>query len=128
MSQTRNTKQKTALKKAFEEANRPLSPEEVLELASMEVEGLGLATVYRNIKLLVEDGSLVPVELVNEPPRYEIAGKDHHHHFRCTGCDKVFELEGCYHEVNKMVPKGFKIEVHHILFYGTCRGCNRVPQ
>jgi Fur family ferric uptake transcriptional regulator len=121
--QPRNTRQKTALRQAFEKAARPLSPEEALELASHEVSGIGLATVYRNIKSLVEEGFLTTVELVNEPPRYEIAGKDHHHHFRCNKCHKVYELEGCLHNVESIVPKGFKVSVHHILFYGTCESC-----
>lgn len=124
MTLVRNTKQKSALREAFEKANRPLSPEEVCDLARKNVKALGLATVYRNIKSLVEDGVLATVELINEPPRYEIAGKAHHHHFRCTDCDKVFELEGCIHNVDKLVPKGYKIEQHHLLFYGTCKSCN----
>ena len=112
------------MRSAFEEANRPLSPEEVWEIAREEVEGLGLATVYRNIKSLVEDGVLTQVELVNEPPRYEISGKGHHHHFRCNSCDKVFELEGCLHDVDKLVPRGYQVSVHHLIFYGTCKVCN----
>jgi len=123
-TQTRNTKQKAALKSAFESADRPLSPEEALEIAEINVAGLGLATVYRNIKQLVDDGFLVIVELVNEPPRYELAGKGHHHHFRCNDCNKVYELEGCLRDVDKLVPKGYQVSVHHLLFYGTCKTCN----
>lgn len=126
MAQTRNTKQKSALRKAFENAGRPLSPEEVLEMAASEVEGIGLATVYRNIRQLVDDGFLSTVQLVNEPPRYELSGKGHHHHFRCTKCGKVFELEGCAEGVDSIVPKGYKVDVHHILFYGDCRGCSKI--
>jgi len=121
---TRVTRQKVALRQAFEKVGRPLSPEEVWEVASKQVKGLGLATVYRNIKSLVEDNVIVPVELINEAPRYEIAGKGHHHHFRCNDCDKVFELEGCIHNVEKLVPRGYKVQVHHLVFYGSCKECN----
>jgi len=124
MIQTRVTKQKTALRDAFQKVGRPLSPEEVWDIARKEVKNLGLATVYRNIKSLVEDGVLVSVQLINEPPRYEIAGKGHHHHFRCNECNKVYELEGCIHNVEKLVPRGYSVQVHHLLFYGTCKGCN----
>ncbi len=125
MTQTRNTKQKTALRHAFESADRPLSPEEALNLAASEVKGINLATIYRNIKQLVEDGFLAEVELMNEPSRYELAGKEHHHHFRCRKCDKVFDLGGCTHEIDRLVPRGYRVEEHQILFYGLCKSCNR---
>ena len=122
---TRNTKQRDAVKTVFENEDRPLSPEEVLVFAKKHVPGLGIATVYRAINALVEDGWLETVNLLGEPDRYEVAGKHHHHHFRCNECRRVFEIEGCLHHVDKLVPRGFKVIEHHINFDGLCRDCNR---
>ena len=77
----RETRQRIAIRRVFESADGPISPEDVLALAQESVSGLGIATVYRSIKNLVEEGWLVAVELPGQASRYEVAGKGHHHHF-----------------------------------------------
>ena len=120
---TRQTKQKQALRDAFVQADRPLSPEEVLGLAKQHVPGMSIATVYRNIGSLVEDKWLTTVELPGAASRYEIAGKKHHHHFQCNGCEKVYELAGCDLPVKPVLPKGFRVTGHEFFLYGTCADC-----
>ncbi len=121
--QQRETRQRRAIRAALEEAGHPLSPKELLELARGDVEGLGIATVYRNVKSLQEEGWLATVELPGEPPRYEVAGKEHHHHFHCRACDRVFEVEGCPGDLKRVTPKGFKLERHEFVLYGVCVQC-----
>lgn len=119
----RDTKQRRAIRALFEKANRPLSPTEVLELGKEEVSGLGIATVYRSLKSLVDEKWLVPVQLPGEPDRYEPAGKHHHHHFHCRECKKVYEVEGCPGDLKKLSPRGFKLEGHELTLYGVCAAC-----
>ena len=117
----RNTNQRRAIRQAIEDADRPLDANEVL--AEANAEGLGLATVYRTLKLGVEEGWLKPVELPNAPTRYEMAGKKHHHHFECRDCNKVFDVEGCPGNLQALVPEGFTLEDHEIILYGNCGKC-----
>ncbi len=119
----RDTRQRKAIRKALREAGHPLSPKELLEKARDEVEGLGIATVYRNLKALQEEGWLVPVELPGDTPRYELAGKDHHHHFHCRECDRVYEVDGCPGNVRALTPDGFQLEDHEFVLYGLCERC-----
>lgn len=119
----RNTKQKEAIRAAFLEADRPLSPDETLAIAQAEVSGLSIATVYRNIVSLVEEKWLTTVELPGEAKRYEVAGKEHHHHFRCNDCGKVFELQGCTVNIKPQLPRGFRASGHDFFIYGTCAEC-----
>jgi Fur family ferric uptake transcriptional regulator len=121
--QLRNTKQKEAIRTAFEEADRPLSPEETLALAQKIVAGVSIATVYRNIATLVVDKWLVPVEFPGDSTRYEVAGKAHHHHFHCNACGKVFEMEGCGMQIKPKLPKGFRVTSHEFFLYGSCSDC-----
>jgi Fur family transcriptional regulator, ferric uptake regulator len=121
----RSTRQKAAIRSAFERAARPLSPQEALEIARVDVGGLGIATVYRNIKALLADGWLCSVELPGAMPAYELAGKRHHHHFRCDKCGGVFELNGCVPNINKLAVSGFRVRSHDIVLYGLCRTCRR---
>ncbi len=57
----RSTRQRNAIREVIESADRPLSPQEILEAARVTIAGLGLATVYRNVKLLLADGVLAAV-------------------------------------------------------------------
>jgi Fur family ferric uptake transcriptional regulator len=119
----RNTRQKAAIREAFERSGRPLSTEEVRLEAERSSRGLGMATVYRSIKALLDAGWLSVVEVPGRLPLYEIAGKGHHHHFSCTQCDRVYELEGCT-KVHAKLPRGFKASGHEVTLYGTCAPCS----
>jgi Fur family ferric uptake transcriptional regulator len=122
---TRDTRQRRAIRNAFLHAGRPLDPSEVLGLAAGEHGGLGIATVYRNIKMLVEEGWLIPVELPGRNTHYEVAGKEHHHHFYCSTCGKVFELMACLPDVQLLAPLGFEVTGHDLVLYGHCQNCAR---
>ncbi len=119
----RNTRQRGALRRAFQRADRPLSTSEVLELARAEVGRLGIATVYRNIRAMLDEGWLATVSLPGEAPRYELHGKPHHHHFHCRSCDRVFDVPGCTHDLGAGLPDGFTLHDHEVVLFGTCRDC-----
>jgi len=119
----RDTRQRRAIRRVLETAGRPLTPLEVLSAAHRHVPRLGLATVYRNLKTLVKDGQLVPVDLPGEASRYEPAGKGHHHHFRCRRCDRLFEVRGCRPAAAGRPPRGFVVESHEVVWYGRCASC-----
>ncbi|MCX7717895.1 MAG: transcriptional repressor [Candidatus Sumerlaeaceae bacterium] len=121
----RNTNQRRAIRKAFEETGRPLSPLEVLQAAKPYAPSLGIATVYRALKGLTEEGWLMPVELPGESPRFEMANKPHHHHFSCRKCKLVFDLPECRESFKALVPPNFTVDSHEVVFYGLCPKCGR---
>lgn len=120
----RDTSQRRAIRRALEDAGRPLGALEVLEASKPQAPGLGIATVYRNLKALLAEGAISEVALPGEPPRYEAAGKDHHHHFRCERCEKVYELGGaCLSDLKAALPRGFRATSHEVLVHGVCAAC-----
>ena len=119
----RDTPQRRAIRAALLDAGRPLTPEEVLSAGRVRVPSLGIATVYRNLKVLYEEGWAATVELPGEPVRYERAGKPHHHHFFCRACEQAFEVEGCPGGLRAVLPDGFELESHEVVLYGRCPGC-----
>lgn len=120
----RRTQQRDAIREAVQHADRPLSPQEILDAATAAAPGLGMATVYRTVKSGVEEGWLKAVDLPGGPTRYEPGGKHHHHHFECTDCHRVFDLDGCPGNLRKLLPGGFTLESHEVLLYGKCERCN----
>ena len=119
----RKTNQRDAILQVFEEARGPLNPQQVLEAAGRYAQGLGIATVYRTLRALVERGHLTAVQIPGEPSRYERCGKGHHHYFRCRTCAQVFNIEGCPGNFAALVPRGFRLEDHELVLHGLCAGC-----
>ena len=119
----RDTAQRRAIRGVFSHENRPLTPQELLERAQDTVPQIGLATVYRTLKSMTEAGSVLVVDVPGEPQRYELAGKDHHHHFSCRTCGRMFEMDGCPDDLERLVPAGFVMEDHEVFIYGRCRDC-----
>jgi len=122
----RNTRQKRAVRRALDEARRPLSPGEVHSAVIRQISSISLATVYRIIRSLLEDGELVSVPLPGAPDRYEtrICADHHHHHFHCDGCERVYDIPGCGLKVDTTLPTDFSMTRHEVVLYGLCASCS----
>ncbi|MCA8943472.1 MAG: transcriptional repressor [Planctomycetes bacterium] len=119
----RKTRQREAILAVLSGERRPLTPTEIVGLADQAVPGINLATVYRNLKLLAETGQVISVECFGQTARYEVAGLDHHHHFLCEDCDRLFDLPGCVEDFESIAPRGFEVRRHHVQLAGRCDEC-----
>jgi Fur family ferric uptake transcriptional regulator len=126
VSTERNTRQRRTIREVVERAGRPLSTDEILAGAQAQIPSLGKATVYRSIRTLLDEGWLAPVDVPGRSALYERAGKDHHHHFECTHCKRVYELDGCASEIRGEIPAGFIASGHDVTIYGACAHCAAV--
>ena len=122
MPAERRTKQQQAIQRAITASKRPLSPGEVLARARRSSPTLSLATVYRGLKRLEDEGAIARVEIPGQPTRFESqrAASQHHHHFVCRVCDRVYDIPGCAPGVDGLAPKGFRVESHEIVLFGVC--------
>lgn len=118
----RETKQRNAIKSAIEKAGRPLGPKEILVLAGSEVPNLGIATVYRNIKTMVEKGELEPVELPGQAPRYQPPTDQKQHLFICEKTDSVFTINPAPEDFRPQLPEDFVLKRYQIICYGEVTG------
>lgn len=125
------TRQRGAVIDALREAGRPLSPAEILAAAQRQVPSLGLATVYRNLRALLDDAQVHAVELPGQADRYELSAEPgavtHRHYFQCLTCDRVFPLEGCPGHLEDITPPGFEVEHHELTLLGRCPDCAGKP-
>lgn len=120
----RSTRQRDVISRVLDTAEGPLGVAEVLGRAQGDLPGLGIATVYRTLKLLTDQGRIHPVTLDGET-LYEASGRGHHHHFSCTTCGKVFTLHTCPVALPRgtVYPGGFIVEAHEVTLYGRCPQC-----
>lgn len=87
---------------------------------------LGRATVYRNVKLMVELGFVCRVLLNDGSLHYQVSHRGHHHHLICTECGNSIDLVGCGIEevlADKASELGFLAEGHWLEVYGCCESC-----
>ena len=123
----RKTRQYQAIFEVIAHGGRPLLAQEILELGARAVPKLSLATVYRQVKSVLEDGSIRQVQLPGQNPRYEIDSHahdhGHHHYFQCRRCEKVFDVQSCPGNLDKLAPAGFMVEDHEMILYGRCGEC-----
>jgi Fur family ferric uptake transcriptional regulator len=120
----RDTRQRQAIYNALVKAGRPLAVNELFLAAKTDIAGLGIATVYRNLKSLLSENRIKQVDLPGEPPRWELLPGDHHHHFLCRTCNKLFEVYNCPDDLQRLLPEGYTLEEHDILLRGQCNMCS----
>lgn len=125
----RRTRQREAIYSALGDAERPLSFEELLERAREHYPRLGERTVFRNVREMLDDHSLVRVYLPGQPARYELPTGNHCPHFICRKCNNVFvlpeETPDILPEYAAKIPDAFVAEGEEVIIYGYCRECPR---
>ncbi|MGH1438724.1 MAG: Fur family transcriptional regulator [Cellvibrionaceae bacterium] len=120
----RHTKQRQVITMMLRQADRPLLPKELLDKAQESLPQLGIATVFRTLKKMVDEGEAKIVSLPGDSPRYERSDLAHHHHFKCKECESVFEINGCPGHLEQLLPKGFQMLDHEITLFGRCADCS----
>ena len=125
------TAQRTAIADIMLRSERHLSADDVaLELTRRE-SGIGLATVYRTIELLLKSGLLVERDFGEGFRRYEPARDvPHHEHLLCTVCGKVREFrDERLERMTTLVAEshGYARQRHRLVIYGVCDDCQRGP-
>ena len=126
----RRTAQKDAMKEVFRLHKRPLSVQEVHDRATEILSDIGIATIYRGIKRLLNEGYIEEVLAPGNAPRYEIRQDEicHHAHFFCRECGTIH----CLKEVRIENPSeewremGIEVEREERFLFGTCWTCRSV--
>ncbi|MDQ1325089.1 MAG: Fur family transcriptional regulator, peroxide stress response regulator [Campylobacterota bacterium] len=90
---------------------------------------LSVATIYKNIIIMVEKGVLVEVPIAGKKSKYELSKLDHMH-LICTQCGEVEDLP-CIESIDKifdslMQKEHFKLFRQQINLYGVCSHCQQL--
>ena len=87
---------------------------------------ISLATIYKNILLMVEKSVVVEVPIAGKKSKYELAKEDHIH-LVCTECGLV-EDKPCLANSSELLNKlstndNFKLKRREVNLYGVCKKC-----
>lgn len=121
----KKTRQRAAIIQVFRAEERPLTAAEIHRLARGTIPRLGLATVYRLIRRMLDEQELVGVDFPGQPTRYELPTRAMHSHFICTRCNKVFDLpdSATSSQFSIELPPGFQARGHEMIVFGLCPNC-----
>jgi Fur family transcriptional regulator, ferric uptake regulator len=121
----RNTQQRQIILDIIDAAPGPVSVNEILSKAENNDHLIGIATIYRTVKLLIENKMICQVILPDGQSRYETTGtaKHHHHHLHCSSCDKVIDIHQCCEHLHESEVEGHLIQRHEITLFGVCKDC-----
>ena len=121
---SRRTEQREAILDALAASERAVTAQEL----HGQLEGVGLATVYRNLQRLADAGDADTLRRENGEVAFLICESGHHHHLTCRVCGRVEQVRDCrLEEWAREVASGhgFSEVEHRAELVGVCAGCSR---
>lgn len=101
--------------------------DELFEQVRSRLPRVSLATVYRNLEWLCQQGIVQKIEVGGRQKRFDGTTKLHYH-IRCIGCGRVDDVD--MHPVEELdhvllKKNGYTVMGHRLEFWGTCPACSR---
>jgi len=99
---------------------------ELYDRLKKEYPKLSLGTVYRNLNVLTDTGSIKRLSFPGQSDRFDV-NTDEHFHLMCEKCGKVEDVTLSHlAEMDREVlhQTGFQVGTHQIVLKGLCRSCN----
>ncbi|MBN2101285.1 MAG: transcriptional repressor [Candidatus Aenigmarchaeota archaeon] len=126
MGKNRMTSQRLKILEYLRSVKTHPTAEMVYKAVSRDLPAITLATVYRNLNLLAEQGQILRFEIGKE---YRFDGDTCcHQHFVCTKCGKlidIFNKKLSEQAMKSVDSEEFFPKSVRIIFYGTCKKCKK---
>jgi Fur family ferric uptake transcriptional regulator len=122
------TKQRIALADLLAEMDDFRTAQDLHAILRERGEGVGLATVYRTLQSMVDDGELDVLRKDDGEAAYRRCSPEHHHHLVCRSCRRTVEVTDPPVErwaQRVAAEHGFADVDHQLEVFGTCGGCAR---
>ena len=127
----RSTKQRSAVSAVLDEADAFLSAQDLHARLRARGDSVGLATVYRALQALAEDGDVDVLRTGDNESVYRRCSTGHHHHLVCRRCGHTVEVEGPTVEAwarRVGSEHGFTQVEHVVEVFGVCAACSSTPR
>jgi Fur family ferric uptake transcriptional regulator len=121
---SRRTEQREAILQALRDVDRAVTAQELHGL----LEGVGLATVYRNLQRLADEGTADTLRRESGEQAFLLCGAGHHHHLTCRVCGRVERIRDCRLDDwarAAAAEHGFAEVEHRAELVGTCSDCGK---
>jgi Fur family peroxide stress response transcriptional regulator len=104
--------------------NGHMNVEKLYEIMLKKFNSISLATIYKNINLMLNAAFIQEVKIPNTKSVYELT-KDSHSHLVCNNCGKVEDIILDLSELTEHASKNFsfKIDKADLVLSGLCKKC-----
>jgi Fur family transcriptional regulator, ferric uptake regulator len=132
--QRRETRQRTAVSAALDDVDSFVSAQELHSRLRTAGDGVGLATVYRTLQQLADDGEIDVLRTADSESMYRRCSSGHHHHLVCRHCRRTVEVDSAAVErwARRIGEDNGFVDVGHVVeVFGTCADCaaaGRTPE
>ena len=125
---SRTTHQRRAILDVVRGPTSHPSAEDVFFAVKRRVPAISLGTVYRNLRILTEEGEIVELLTADGVRRYDDVIEPHAHVI-CTGCGLISDVmlpPGAVAEIVRSAERdaSYRIQRHTMEMYGLCRSCS----
>ena len=88
--------------------------------------GVGRATVFRTLEVLVAVGAIERLDLPNGEHAYVGCAPAHHHHVVCSRCGRTTDIPDL--DLGRVVGRvarqtGYRVDEHRLELFGLCPSC-----
>ncbi len=120
----RNTNQIQIVYKSIEFMGHTTS-EKLIEYINSNYENISLATIYRNLNKLLDEGQIRKLRLGQEEI-YETV-KENHYHFKCQKCGMIYDIPLNMIELPSIeYVDGNEVIATDIMMIGNCKNCKGI--
>jgi Fur family transcriptional regulator, ferric uptake regulator len=128
MTRRKASPQRTAVDMLLRDSEGFRSAQDIYARLREQGNPIGLATVYRALQSLADDGEVDVLRTDDGEAVYRRCSTGHHHHLVCRRCGLTVEVEGGAVErwtTAVAAEHGFDEVDHVVEVFGTCGSCAR---
>lgn len=122
----RMTKQRSVILEELRKVTSHPTADQLHQMVRKRLPGISIATVYRNLEILSEEGLVLKMDVAGTQRRFD-GTPENHYHIRCSKCGRVDDvdiepiasMEGAAEQLC-----GYRVSSHWVEFTGICPDCS----
>lgn len=116
------TKQRRMILETIRENDAHMSSEEIFYKTKEKLPGIAMATVYNNLKALVQENCIMRIPVPGQPDRYD-RNIIRHEHMMCECCGRMIDVQlpDFGQKIRDMVDR--PVTGYQLLLYDICDKC-----
>ena len=124
------SKQRNLILSALQEHKHHPTADQIYNIVKEKDPNISLATVYRNLNQLAENGIIQKVEHIDTQAHFDHTLEDHYH-FICSECSCIIDIDcNIVSNLNQQLldKENLLVENTDISFHGLCPKCRNKQQ
>ena len=121
----RNTQQRKVILEILRSTDIHPTADWIYERARLVIPNISLGTVYRNLKILKDEGLILEL---SDGKQSRFDGRvDQHFHFKCISCNSIYDIDNkqiVKVERKELEKEGYQVHSFDVVFSGICPKCN----